>query len=115
LIGFREIEKMKPTAVLINTARPALVDMDSLYQALKNRRITGAALDVYPIEPLPPDSPLLDLENVTLTCHKGGDTVESYKESPFMLLEQAENYFQEKPVRFWINQKQLEAKQLVRQ
>jgi D-3-phosphoglycerate dehydrogenase len=114
LIGARQLALMKPTAVLINTARSALIDMGSLYEALKNRHIAGAALDVFPVEPLPPDSPLLDLENVTLTCHKGGDTVESYRQSPFMVLEQARNYFQGKPVRFWINQKQIENQKLVR-
>jgi D-3-phosphoglycerate dehydrogenase len=103
MIGEAQFVKMKKTAVLINTARSALIDMDALYCALKNRVITGAAIDVFPTEPLPTDSPLLELDNITLTCHKGGDTVESYCDSPVMVLEQGENYFQNKPVRFWVN------------
>ena len=107
MIGASQLRKMKSSAVLINTARPALVDMDALYHALKEKIILGAALDVFPVEPLPPDSPFLELENVTLTCHKGGDTVESYRDSPVMVLEQAENYFQKKTPRFWVNKQEL--------
>ncbi|MDR1351731.1 MAG: 2-hydroxyacid dehydrogenase [Treponema sp.] len=103
MIGEAQLAKMKKTAVLINTARSALIDMDALYCTLKERGITGAAIDVFPTEPLPADSPLLELDNITLTCHKGGDTVESYCDSPAMVLEQGENYFQNKPVRFWVN------------
>jgi D-3-phosphoglycerate dehydrogenase len=103
MIDEAQFAKMKRTAVLINTARSALINMGALYRALKERIITGAAIDVFPTEPLPADSPLLELENVTLTCHKGGDTVESYRNSPAMVLEQGENYFQNKPVRFWVN------------
>jgi D-3-phosphoglycerate dehydrogenase len=107
LIGMNEFRKMKKNAVLINTARPALLDMDILYTALKERWITGAALDVYPEEPLPSDSPLLELDNITLTCHKGGDTVESYRDSPKMVLRQAEEFFNNRNPRFWVNQEQL--------
>jgi D-3-phosphoglycerate dehydrogenase len=107
MIGASQLHKMKPSAVLINTARPALIDMDALYHALKEKTITGAALDVYPAEPMPPDSPFLELENVTLTCHKGGDTTESYQNSPAMVLEQAENYFQNLTPRFWVNKQAL--------
>jgi D-3-phosphoglycerate dehydrogenase len=107
MIGAEQIAGMKETAVLINTARPALVDMDALYHALKSRRITGAALDVFPSEPLAPDSPWLDLDNVTLTCHKGGDTTESYLNSPMMVLLEAENYFERRTPRFWVNRREL--------
>lgn len=103
MIGEGQLRKMRENAVLINTARPALVDMGALYIALKERWITGAAIDVYPIEPLPADYPLLTLDNVTLTCHKGGDTVESYASSPQMVLNEAEAYFNGKTPRFWAN------------
>ncbi len=62
-------KKMKPTAILINTARGAIVDPGALYQALKTRRIAFAALDVTEPEPLPPNSPLLSLDNLLVTPH----------------------------------------------
>ena len=69
MIGEREIGLMKPTAILINTARGGLVDQDALVSALQTSRIFGAGLDVYPTEPLPHDSPLRQLERVVLSPH----------------------------------------------
>jgi len=103
MISTREFSLMKPTAVFINTARPALVYTKALYEALKNRQITGAALDVYDKEPIDPDNPLLTLDNVTLTCHKSGDTVEAFDNSPTMVLSEVENYFNGKIPRFLVN------------
>ena len=64
--------KMKPDAVLINTSRGAVIDESALIRALKDGRIAGACLDVFEDEPLPPDHPLRDLENVILTPHTAG-------------------------------------------
>lgn len=69
LIGTREFGLMKDTAVLVNTGRGPLVDQKALCQALKSGRIAGAALDVTDPEPLPPDDPLLTLENVVIAPH----------------------------------------------
>ncbi|MCB9136878.1 MAG: D-glycerate dehydrogenase [Caldilineaceae bacterium] len=69
LIDATALAKMKPTAVLINTARGPVVDQDALYAALKAKRIFAAALDVTDPEPLPMDSPLLDLDNLILAPH----------------------------------------------
>jgi D-3-phosphoglycerate dehydrogenase / 2-oxoglutarate reductase len=67
---------MKPTAYLVNTGRAALADYDALVESLRGRRIAGAALDVYPQEPLPPDSPLLELDNVVLSPHLAGASLD---------------------------------------
>jgi D-3-phosphoglycerate dehydrogenase len=69
LIGERELRWMKPTAYFINTSRGPVVDQAALYRALKERRIRGAALDVFEVEPLPAGDPLLGLDNVILTPH----------------------------------------------
>lgn len=63
---------MKPTAYLVNVARGALVDEQALIAALREKRIGGAALDVFEDEPLPPTSPLWDLDNVVITPHSAG-------------------------------------------
>jgi D-3-phosphoglycerate dehydrogenase len=81
LIGRRELALMKPTAYLVNTARAGLVDESALVEALRQRRIAGAALDVYWREPLPADDLLLALDNVTLTTHLGGTTLEALHKS----------------------------------
>ena len=71
LVGSLELDKMKPTAWLINTSRGAIVEESALINLLKNKRIAGAAIDVYDIEPLPPDHPFRTLDNVLATPHIG--------------------------------------------
>jgi phosphoglycerate dehydrogenase-like enzyme len=78
LVGARLLGLMKPTAYLVNTARGPIVDERTLIAMLRERRIAGAALDVFDVEPLPPDHPLLGLDNVVLTPHLGYVTWEAY-------------------------------------
>ena len=74
LIGRAELARMKPTAVLVNVARGGVVDTAALTDALRDRKIIAAALDVTDPEPLPRDHPLLSLDNVIITPHLGSAT-----------------------------------------
>jgi len=79
IVGERELALMKPTALLVNTARGPIVDEHALIHALRHSVIAGAALDVFDEEPLPPDHPLRRLENALLTPHLGYVTTENYR------------------------------------
>lgn len=87
IVGAHEISLMKPNAIFVNTARAGLVDYEALEEALKNRKIAGAALDVFENEPLERDSVLFRLDNVTLTPHIAGATHDATVYSPFLLVE----------------------------
>jgi D-3-phosphoglycerate dehydrogenase len=76
-IGTKYLGLMKPDAYLINTSRGELIDEEALVAALSQKKIAGAALDVFKKEPLPADSPLLHLPNVILSPHVAGSTKES--------------------------------------
>ncbi len=76
MISYEELEKMKKDAFLINTSRGGIVDEEALYNALRNNKLRGAALDVYNNEP-PRESPLKELDNVIMTPHIGAYTEEA--------------------------------------
>jgi phosphoglycerate dehydrogenase-like enzyme len=69
LVRAAELERMKPTAWLINTSRGAIVEEQALISVLKNKQIAGAAIDVFDTEPLPPAHPFRTLDNVLATPH----------------------------------------------
>lgn len=108
LVGEKEINLMKPNAYLINTARAGLIDKEALIRALKEKRIAGAALDVFWEEPLPPDSELLKLDNVTLTSHLAGTTKEALTRSPELLMEDIYKLLSGGNPRFIVNKEVLE-------
>ncbi len=98
LIDASRIALMKPTAYLVNTASTYVIDMDSITQALKEKRIAGAAFDVYETWPVRPDSPLLELDNVVLTPHIGGATDETILRHSQMITDDIERFLRgEKP------------------
>lgn len=93
-IGRELLSKMKKTAYLINASRAGLIDEEALLLALQSHRIAGAALDVFEEEPLEAGHPLTKLENVTLTPHIAGDTVDSIARSPFQLVNAIRDYLE---------------------
>ena len=72
MMGAREIGLMKPSAYFVNCGRAATVDERALIRALREKRIAGAGLDVFSVEPLPMTSPLRELRNVIITPHAAG-------------------------------------------
>jgi D-3-phosphoglycerate dehydrogenase len=96
-IGKREIEKMKPSAILINTARGAIVDESALLEALAAGRIAGAGLDVFDAEPLVNGHPFTRMENVVLTPHSAGVTPEALEAGLELSIENVWNFLAGRP------------------
>lgn len=88
MIDARLFSLMKPTAYFINTARAGLVDEVALVQVLKEKKIAGAAIDVFEMEPPTKDYPLVVLDNVTITPHLAGGTRDAFRHSPVLLAEE---------------------------
>jgi phosphoglycerate dehydrogenase-like enzyme len=99
LITARELALMKPGAYLINTSRGPIVEERALIDVLTNRKIAGAALDVYDEEPLPDEHPLRKLNNVVLTPHLGYVTVENYRKAYSEAVEDIRAFLAGHPVR----------------
>jgi phosphoglycerate dehydrogenase-like enzyme len=93
MIGAAQLRAMKPTAYLINSARAQVVDEPALIQALREHWIAGAASDVFPTEPPPPDHPLLQMDNVILAPHVGSFTREGMLRMLMQTAEQVEMVF----------------------
>jgi len=102
------IGKMKPTAIFINTGRAGLVDQDALADALENRKILGAALDVFTTEPIDPNSRFLKLDNVTLTSHVAGSTCDALTNSPYLLAADVASFLENGEARFICNREVLD-------
>ncbi len=71
IVDARVLAAMKPDAFLVNLARGGVIDEDALLDTLRHKRIAGAALDVFMTEPLPPEHPFWELDNLIITCHQG--------------------------------------------
>jgi D-3-phosphoglycerate dehydrogenase len=103
LIGKRELSLLKPTAYIVNVSRGPIVDENALYKALKDKRIAGAGLDVFEKEPLEPNNPLLNLDNVVLTSHMAGISEESIKRISLTVAEEAIRILTGKEPRYLVN------------
>ena len=99
IVGAREMSLMKPTAYLVNTSRGQIVDEAALLKILQEKRIAGAAIDVYGAEPLPADHPIRQLDNVLLTPHLGYVSVENLAKMYQDAVEDIIAFLDGKPVR----------------
>ena len=79
IVGANEIGLMKPTAYLINTSRGPIIDEAALLAALRDKKIAGAGLDIFDVEPLPLDHPLRKMDNVVITPHLGYVSEQNYR------------------------------------
>jgi phosphoglycerate dehydrogenase-like enzyme len=99
LVGAADLARMKPTSFLVNTARGPIVEENALLETLKARKIAGAAVDVFSVEPLPVDHPFRKLDNLVLTPHLGYVTRETFIAHYTQMVEGIEAWFKGEPVR----------------
>ena len=92
LIGKTELALIRPTAVLISLTRGSLIDDEALVQALRKRRLRGAALDVFQREPLPVDHPFWKLDNVLITPHVGGTSARFWDRQTGLIISNIRRY-----------------------
>jgi phosphoglycerate dehydrogenase-like enzyme len=99
LVGPNELALMKPSAYIINTSRGPIIDEAALLEVLQNKKIGGAGLDVFDVEPLPTDHPLRKLDNVVLTPHLGYVATQNYRAYYGGVVEDIRAFLDGKPVR----------------
>ncbi len=99
LVGAREVGLMKPTAFLINTSRGPIIDEAALIAALRDKKIGGAGLDVFDVEPLPTDHPFRKMTNVVITPHLGYVSEQNYHGYFTGVVEDIRGFLDGKPVR----------------
>lgn len=103
MIDEPQLRMMKKTAYLINTARGAIVNTEALTKALREGWIAGAGIDVYEIEPPPPEMELFKLPNATLSAHLGWNSVEAGWDIRHKIMEDVDNFLAGRPPRFTVN------------
>jgi phosphoglycerate dehydrogenase-like enzyme len=99
LVGAKEIALMKPTAYIINTSRGPIIDEAAMLAALRDKKIGGAGLDVFDVEPLPVDHPLRKMDNVVITPHLGYVATQNYRAYFAGVVDDIRAFIDGKPVR----------------
>jgi phosphoglycerate dehydrogenase-like enzyme len=99
LVGAKELGLMKSSAFIINTSRGPLIDEPALIAALREKKIGGAGLDVFDVEPLPLDHPFRKMDNVVITPHLGYVTEQNYRHYFTGVVEDIRGFLDGKPVR----------------
>jgi len=99
LVGAEDLARMKPSAYLINTARGPVVDETALFHALQQKKIAGAGIDVFSVEPLPTDHPFRKLDNLVLTPHLGYATADGLRSHYGQMVEAIDAWFKGAPPR----------------
>ena len=105
LINEDRISMMKRTAFIVNTSKGSLIDYDALYDALKSKSIVGAALDVFPMEPVDEDNEFLELDNAIVSPHIGGDSFEVVERQSELLLADIKSWLNGQRPRNMMNSK----------
>jgi glyoxylate reductase len=108
MIGEQELRLMKETAFLINTARGGIVDHKALTKVLKEKRIAGAGLDVFVVEPIEGKDPLMRLDNVILSPHIGSATVETRRRMGMLALDNVLNVFHGRSPEYLVPEQKIE-------
>lgn len=98
LIGESQLAALKPDAILVDVSRGGIIDHQALIKALREEKLGGAALDVYPTEPLPTDSPLWGLPNVLVSPHVAGYSQNYDKQAVTLFIENLKLFFEDKPL-----------------
>ena len=99
LVGAADLARMKPSSYLVNTSRGPIVDEMALLETLRERRIAGAGVDVFSVEPLPVDHPFRKLDNMVLTPHLGYVTEEGFRGHYGQMVEGIDAWFKGEPVK----------------
>jgi len=108
LLSREKLALLKPSTLLVNTARGPIVDEAAMVEMLRDGRLWGAGLDVYDVEPLPADHPLLSLPNVALTPHVGWAAEDGYVGFFEGIVENVEAYLDGRPIPRMVNPEALE-------
>jgi phosphoglycerate dehydrogenase-like enzyme len=99
LVGKEDLLRMKPTAYIVNTARGPIIDEQALLEVLQQKKIAGAGIDVFSVEPLPIDHPFRKLDNMVITPHLGYSTEEVFRGHYVQMVEGIDAWLKGEPVR----------------
>lgn len=105
LMSTAEFNAMKPEAIIMNVGRGPVIDEAAMTEALRTRRIRGAALDVFEVEPLPADSPLWDLDNVLISAHTADHTKDWLNDAAMFFVEQFTRWQKGEPLKNIVDKK----------